>query len=69
MEYDPEHGIDVQVNDQRGGIITRWITIATILDRDGNEGLAVATSPDLSAWAAHGMLAMAKRMQDYDDYE
>ncbi|WP_040281347.1 hypothetical protein [Tessaracoccus massiliensis] len=57
---DEDHfGLDVTIADTDGGIVTRWVAVAEVIDTDGGESLRIKTSPGLSQWDQLGMHTFA----------
>lgn len=51
-----DSGIDVTITDTDGGMVTRYVVIAEVIDPDGTESLRIRMSTGLAEWDALGML-------------
>lgn len=60
-----DSGLTVTVEDQEGGLITRWITVAEVIETDGERTLRIEASEGLPNWDALGLLAFATHEQTH----
>ena len=60
---DDDPGLTVTITDQRGGLVTRWIAVAEVVDTDGDRVLCIETSEDLPNWDVLGFCAFATGVQ------
>ena len=51
-----DSGIDVTITDRDGGMVTRYVAVAEVIEPDGTESLRIRMSPGLAEWDALGML-------------
>ena len=65
---DDDSGLDVTITDTDGGMVTRWVLVAEVIDTDGSDSLRITSSPGMSQWDRLGMHTFAAgRIQDWVD--
>ena len=42
---DDDSGLDVTITDTDGGMVTRWVLVAEVIDTDGGDSLRIKASP------------------------
>lgn len=62
MDFE-DSGLTVTVTDCDGGLVTRWIAVAEVVDTDGERTLRIEASEGLPNWDALGLLAFASHEQ------
>ena len=61
-EGENESLLSVSVGMTGGGMVTRWNTIAEVIDENGEESLAFQASEGLAVWNSIGMIQFVERM-------
>lgn len=60
-------GLTTTIEDEDGGLITKWILVAEVADTDGGQSIRVTASENLSTWDGLGLLTYATTMQGDDE--
>lgn len=54
-----DSGLAVTITDTDGGMVTRWVLVAEVIDTDGSYSLRITSSPGMSQWDQLGMHTFA----------
>lgn len=70
MGHHEDSGLRVTITDHGGGLITRWVTVAEVVEPDGERRVRIEASDELPNWDALGLLAFAAHEQtrSHDDH-
>ena len=63
---DNDPGLTVTIADNKGGLITKWVTVAEVVETNGERGLRLEASDGMPTWDVLGLLGFATQVQFQD---
>lgn len=55
VPVEDDSGLQVTITDDDGGMVTRWVLVAEVIDVEGVESLRLTASPGMAQWDQLGM--------------
>ena len=60
---DDDPGLTVTITDNQGALIIKWVTVAEVVETDGERSLRIEVSDEMPTWDVLGLLGFATQVQ------